>query len=291
MKSMTGFGRAEAEEQGYKLTIEIKTVNHRFLDMNIRMPRFMLFLEDAARALIKEKLARGRVEVFINFAATRESNKKIRVDMGMVRSYLEAAKTIRSQVKVKDDVTLARLMTFNDVLSFEEEKKDEELLEKLLMDVLGQALDRLNEAREAEGHRIGADILARTDLLTQIVDEIEQREPVVAEEYREKLRAKLEEYLSDTEIDPNRFNAEMLYFTDRASITEEIVRLRSHFVQLKETLSSDAASGRSLDFLVQELNRECNTIGSKSSDVTITKAVLRAKSEVEKIREQVQNIE
>lgn len=291
MKSMTGFGRAEAEEQGYKITVEMKSVNHRFLDMNIRMPRFMLFLEDDARELIKKNLARGRVEVFVNFASTKDSDRKIRVDLGMVRGYLEAARTIRENVKVKDDLTLSRLMTLSDVLTFEEQAKDEELLKFLLGKAMQEALDRLNAAREAEGKRIGGDILERAELLTQIVDEIEAREPVVAEEYKEKLRAKLEEYLKNTEIDENRFQAEILYFTDRASITEEIVRLRSHFVQLRQTLASDEASGRSLDFLVQELNRECNTIGSKSSDVTITKAVLRAKSEVEKIREQVQNIE
>ncbi len=151
MKSMTGFGRAEAEEQGYKITVEMKSVNHRFLDMNIRMPRFMLFLEDDARELIKKNLARGRVEVFVNFASTKDSDRKIRVDLGMVRGYLEAARTIRENVKVKDDLTLSRLMTLSDVLTFEEQAKDEELLKSLLGKAMQEALDRLNAAPGGRG--------------------------------------------------------------------------------------------------------------------------------------------
>lgn len=288
---MTGFGRAEIEENGHKFAVEIKTVNHRFLDMNIRMPRFLLFLEDSARALIKDRLARGRVELFVGYACTEERERTVKVDMGLAKGYAAAGREILEQIAVQDDLTVTTLLSMKDVVSFEEEKEDEDELRSGLLNALNVALDALIAARRTEGQNISQDMRQRAEDLLEILRIIEEREPLVVEEYKKKLRARLEEFLEDTDIDENRFNGEILYFADRCSITEEIVRIKSHVAQLKNALAEDEANGRSLDFLVQELNREFNTIGSKSADVDITKAVLKAKGQVEKIREQVQNIE
>ncbi len=291
MNSMTGFGRAEAEKYGHKITIELKSVNHRFLDLNIRMPRFMMFLEDGVRQTLKSRLARGRVEVFINHEATAEGQKSVKLDMSVAKGYLAAARELSSELDVENDLTASMLLRMPDVIDLNETEQNEEQLREVTLLALNSAIDKLIEARFAEGQRITADILIRVEKLEIIRDRIEKREPIVVEEYKERLKAKLEEYLSDTELDINRFNQEILYFTDKASITEELVRLKSHFEQIKVLLNRKNETGRDLDFLIQEFNREFNTIGSKASDTAITKDVLEAKAEVERIREQVQNIE
>lgn len=291
MNSMTGFGRAEAEKYGHKITIELKSVNHRFLDLNIRMPRFMMFLEDGVRQTLKSRLARGRVEVFINHEATAEGQKSVKLDMSVAKGYLAAARELSSELDVENDLTASMLLRMPDVIDLNETEQNEEQLREVTLLALNSAIDKLIEARFAEGQRITADILIRVEKLEAIRDRIEKREPLVVEEYKGRLKAKLEEYLSDTELDINRFNQEILYFTDKASITEELVRLKSHFEQIKVLLNRKNETGRDLDFLIQEFNREFNTIGSKASDTAITKDVLEAKAEVERIREQVQNIE
>ena len=285
MNSMTGFGRAEAEKYGHKITIELKSVNHRFLDINIRMPRFIMFLEDAVRQTLKDRLSRGRVDVFVNYEATGNSAKSVKLDMDIAKGYLAA------ETGIVNDLTASTLLKMPEVIAFDEERQDEDELKEVMLEAENIAIDNLIAARAAEGTRIEKDILSRIDILSTIRDEIEKREPLVVEEYKDKLKAKLEEYLSETEIDLNRFNQEILYFTDKASITEELVRLKSHFSQARILVASNKETGRNLDFLIQEFNREFNTIGSKASDTQITKAVLDAKAEVERIREQVQNIE
>ena len=291
MNSMTGFGRGESESNGLTITVELKSVNHRFLDLSIRTPRQLSALEEVVRQTLKSRFARGRVEasVYCNFADS--AMKNVSINMQLVESYLSAAKTISKVTGIRSKVSMAEILRLPEVISFEKAEIDEETIRPVLEDALNKACDALAASRKAEGQRISQDILARIDILAELVSEIEAREPIVIEEYRQRLKAKLEEYLGDTEIDQNRFNQEILYFTDKANVTEEMVRLKSHFVQLRETLSRDSANGRSLDFIVQELNREFNTTGSKSSDLTVTNCVLSAKAEVEKIREQVQNIE
>jgi len=291
LNSMTGFGRGESESNGLTITVELKSVNHRFLDLSIRTPRQLSALEEVVRQTLKRRFARGRVEasVYCNFADS--AMKNVSINMQLVESYLSAAKTISKVTGIKNKVTMADVLRLPEVISFEKAEIDEEAIRPVLDDALAKDCDALEAARKAEGQRISEDILARIDILAGIVEQIEAREPIVIEEYRQRLRAKLEEYLADSEIDPNRFNQEILYFTDKANVTEEMVRLKSHFAQLRETLSKNSANGRSLDFIVQELNREFNTTGSKSSDLTVTNCVLSAKAEVEKIREQVQNIE
>lgn len=291
MNSMTGFGRGEAERGGHCITVELKSVNHRYLDMNIRTPRTLLFLEDFIRAEIKRRLARGRVDVFVNDKQSAGALGKLRVNVDAAKQYAAAAAEILGEVPVRDDLSITTLMRMEGVIAFEEEETDEAVCREALAEALGMALDKLTSAREAEGRRMAADLLERKAVLADILEGIAVREPVVVEEYREKLRAKVEEYLGGAAVDENRFSAEILYFSDKASITEEIVRIRSHLKELEQLLSSPTATGRSMDFLIQELNREFNTIGSKASDIQITKAVLAAKGEIERIREQIQNME
>lgn len=291
MNSMTGFGRGEAEQDGRHITIEVKTVNHRYLDINLRTPRVLMPLEEYARQEIKKKLTRGRVEVFVNYKNTSDAAGEIRVDLPLAKKYAKAAQQVALAAGIADQLPLESLMRMEGVLTMEEAEEDEALLKSVFGQALQTALEALNIARKAEGERMVEDLLARGDVILELLAGIEEREPAVIEEYREKLRAKLEEFLAAAELDENRFNAEILYYTDKSNITEEIVRIKSHVAQLKETLARNEATGRNLDFLIQELNREFNTIGSKSSDVAITKGVLAAKAEVEKIREQVQNLE
>lgn len=292
MKSMTGFGRAEIEKNQKKMNIEMKSVNHRFLDINVRMPRQLLFLEEEVRKVIKSSLARGRVDVFVNFADESVQNKKIKVDMQLVKAYIEAAEQIKRQTKVKNDLCVTDLMRSPDVITFEDNVLEEDELRDLIIVATQGAVNNLVIAREKEGQRISQDIFHRIDILLGIVGKIEGKEDVVVEEYREKLQKRLSEYLKDTEIDEARFQQEVVYFADHCNITEEVVRLKSHLSEAKATLQNDQkASGRNMDFIVQEMVREFNTIGSKSSDLEITNWVLEGKSEVEKIREQVQNIE
>ena len=291
MNSMTGFGRAEEEFGGQKINVEIKSVNHRFLDVNIRMPRFMLFLEEEVRKLIKANLVRGRVDVFINYAATGESDKAVRVDIPLVKAYMEAVGKIEAECGIENDIKMSNIVRIPDVVVFDEAEKDEGELKALLMRVLQSAVDELKAARAKEGEQISGDIFMRLGLLSETVAKIEEKEPLVVEEYREKLKARLKEALEDSEIDEARFNSEIVYFADKCSITEEIVRLKSHIKNCGEALSGEAAGGRNMDFIIQEMNRELNTIGSKAQDIEITNSVLFGKGEVEKIREQVQNIE
>lgn len=288
---MTGFGRGEAEIGGHCFTVELKSVNHRYLDMNIRTPRFLMFLEDFIRSEVKKRLARGRVDIFVNYKDTSGSLGTMQVNLEAAKQYVKAAETILAGVMVENDLSITSLMRMEGVITFEEAEKDETVLKEALSAALTQALDNIIAARLTEGKNMAKDLLERKETLAEILAGIEQREPLVVEEYREKLRVKVEEYMAGSGIDENRFNSEILYFSDKASITEEIVRIHSHLKELEQLLNSPEATGRSMDFLIQELNREFNTIGSKASDITITKAVLTAKGEIERIREQIQNME
>lgn len=291
MNSMTGFGRAEEEIGGQKINVEIKSVNHRFLDINIKMPRFMLFLEEEVRKAVKANLVRGRVDVFINYAVTGESDKSVRVDIPLIKAYMQAVAQIEQECGIENDMTMSSVVRIPDAISFDEAEKDEGELKTLLMETLDKAIQELKTARAKEGVQISGDIFMRLGLLEETVAKIEKKEPLVVEEYKEKLKNRLLEALEDTDIDENRFNAEIVYFADKCSITEEIIRLKSHIKHCGEALSGEAAGGRNMDFIIQEMNRELNTIGSKSQDIEITNLVLFGKGEVEKIREQVQNIE
>ena len=288
---MTGYGRGEIEKNGHYFLVECKSVNHRYLDLNIRMPRVLLFLEDFTRSHIRDRISRGHIDIFVTYKNVDNPVGTVRANLEVAKEYYDAAKQIGSELALGDELTLNSLIRLEGVLDYEEEQIDEDMLKGIYQEALDMAIDNLISAREKEGANMVRDLLERKETLVGIIADIEKREPVVVEEYRQKLRDKITEYMQGSGIDENRFNEEILYFSDHASITEEIVRVHSHLDELEKLLRSDEAVGRNLDFLVQELNREFNTTGSKANDISITKNVLAAKSEIEKIREQVHNLE
>ncbi|MEG0356532.1 MAG: YicC/YloC family endoribonuclease [Christensenellaceae bacterium] len=288
---MTGFGKSEIAIDGRKVRVEIKSVNHRFLDISIRQPRFLMFLEDDVRKLLKMHLNRGRIDVFINYSSEREDAKKVLVDMPLVRAYVEAANQIVKQTEIKDDLAISHIMRLPDVVTYEEEDSDEEALKNLLTINLNAALAELMDARQREGNQLKNDIVKRLDLILESVQRIHEKEDTVVDEYKQRLNDRLKEILDGTEVDQQKLAQEVAFFADRCNITEEIVRIKSHVKHFKASMEENTPQGRNMDFIVQELNREFNTIGSKSQDMEIVEAVIAGKGEIEKIREQIQNIE
>ncbi len=290
MNSMTGFGKCELEVDGRKLRVEMKSVNNRFLDMNIRQPRFMMQYEDAVRQFVKNNLSRGRVDIFINYSCIREDAKGITVDMGLAAAYVKAAREIAKTTGVPDDISVSHILRLPDVVSCEEDE-DAQAVKELLLKCLDGAVAELKKAREREGGQLKADILERLSMLDGFAQSISSKENTVVEEYRQKLSERISELLNGVAIEEQRLAQEVAIYADRANITEEIVRIKSHVKQFENLAGQAGAQGRNMDFIVQELNREFNTIGSKSQDAEIMKTVIAAKGEIEKIREQIQNIE
>ncbi len=288
---MTGFGRAEVEEDGRKLTIELKTVNHRFLDINIRIPRTLGFTEELIRKTIKDRLSRGRVDVFVNYSALAGDAKTATADLGLMRSYLGAARQAALETGIEDDLQLSHMIRIPDMIVIQEADEDEDRLANLVQKASTMAIDALEGMREREGASLKVNILECLDALEAIRCRVIARKDQVVAEYAAKLKQRISELIANTEIDEARFNTEVALMADRADITEEIVRLGTHISEFGKAVEEDAAVGRKLDFMVQEMNREVNTIGSKSADYDITAAVIEGKSIIEKIREQVQNIE
>ena len=291
MLSMTGYGKGEYAEGGLELTCEIKTVNNRYLDVSIKAPRIFAAYEDVIRNTIRKKLTRGHADVYISFKDKRERPTALAVDIPLASSYVAAAKALKEAFPdLTDDVTLSSVLRYPDVLKQEDSQSLDEEMTKGLDVALNMALDKLNEMRLVEGEKLKADMLARVDTIEGIVGEISQRAPLIAKEYREKLTARVQEYLDGANIDESRLLTEVAVFTDKSNIDEELTRLRSHIEQFR-AIATEGIVGRKLDFLVQEFNREANTTCSKSNDVAITRAGLNLKNEIEKIREQVQNLE
>ena len=292
IKSMTGFGRGKISAHQRELTIEIKSVNHRYFDCSMRLPRMYSFLEDPIKSRLQQQITRGKVDVYLSIEnAPDASNLSITVHDEILGRYLEVARTIRDTYGLQDDLTVTRAMNLPDVLTVQ---KQEENADELTADVLAavdEALCGYREMREREGARLIEDIVYRIALIGDLADQIEKRSPKCVEEYRAKLEARMQEVLESTTIDPQRILTEAAIFADKTAVTEEIVRLRSHLSQLTQMLQTGGAIGRKVDFLVQELNREANTIGSKANDVTMAQLVVDVKAEIEKIREQIQNIE
>lgn len=291
MLSMTGYGKGEYCEGGIELTCEIKTVNNRYLDVSIKAPRIFAAYEEVARGMIRAKLTRGHADVFISLKDKRERPTATSVDLAVATAYLQAAKTLKEAFPdLPDDVTLSTVLRYPEVLKQEETVTLDEELTKALEIALNGALDKLNEMRKIEGEKLRADMLARVKTIEGLVNEIEARAPLVAAEYREKLTARVRDYLDGVQIEESRLLTEVAVFTDKSNIDEELTRLHSHIAQFR-SICEEGVVGRKLDFLVQEFNREANTTCSKSNDVTITRAGLALKNEIEKIREQVQNLE
>lgn len=289
MRSMTGFGKGYAEREKVKVTVEIKTVNHKQLDLSVKAPRTVFFCEDAIRNICKKNVTRGHADVFVNYADERENKRRISVDVSLAEQYVEAAKKLGG-LGINDDVTVSQIMRMPDVISAEAEE-DENLTERLVVEATEEACRNLVAAREKEGAALKKELIYRLENLDKIVEEIAVRAPEVSENYAKKLKTRIEEYLGGIEVDESRFLTEVACFVDRSNIDEEITRLRTHIKHGFSLMEESGDVGKKLDFLVQEINREINTTGSKSNDIEITQKVLAAKNELEKFREQVQNIE
>ena len=289
MLSMTGYGRAMREIDGRQLTVELKSVNHRFLDLSFRMPRNMMFLEDAARKQIASRLARGHVDVFITYRNLRRDARSVSVDRALFDAYVSALDTLKD-AGLADDRSLMDVARMPDVLTVTEAEEDQEALLALLEATLGDALGQLTAMRAREGESMARDLLFRADEIERMTLAIEQRYPETVEAYAQRLRAAIEELIGQN-VDETRLLTEVAVMADRSAIAEELVRLKSHIAQLREVCSRQEPIGRRLDFLVQELNREVNTISSKSQDVPITRLAVDMKAEIEKLREQLQNVE
>ncbi len=291
MLSMTGYGKGAYDENGVELTCEIKTVNNRYLDVSIKAPRIFAAYEDVIRGLVKEKLTRGHADVFISLKDKREKTSSLTLDLALANSYAAAAKQLKETFPdLTDDFTLTSLLRYPEVLKQEDTATLDESLIEALKTALSAALDNLNAMRLIEGEKLKADMLSRMDAIEETVQKISLRAPKIAAEYREKLFARVKEYLESTHIEESRILTEVAVFTDKSNIDEELTRLRSHIGQFRD-ICKEGVVGRKLDFLVQEFNREANTTCSKSNDVEITRLGLALKNEIEKIREQVQNLE
>ena len=291
MFSMTGYGKGEYREGGIELTVEIKTVNNRYLDVSVKSPKSFNAYEETVRALVRGSLSRGHADVFIGFNDRREKAKRLAVDENAARAYVQAAVQLKALFPaLPDDFTLTALLRSADVIRAEEDSADDEQVLSALTAALSAALEKLNAMRAKEGEKLAADMLARMDTVEKLVEKIAARAPLVAENYRVKLFERMREVLADAPVDEARLLSEAAVFADKCNIDEEITRLRSHISQFRNVCREERV-GRKLDFLVQEFNREANTICTKSNDLTVTNAALALKNEIEKIREQVQNIE
>lgn len=288
---MTGFGRAVAEADGRKLTVELKSVNHRNLDLNIRLYRTVSFLEETIRSMLGQGLTRGHVDVYLNYLNERDDQKKVSVDLPLARAYADGLRTLSKTLRLGGRLTAETLAKLPDVVRVTEAEEDEEAVRALAVRAMEGALRELTGMRAREGQRLRADVQERLKEMERLAAVVARRAPLVAVEYRDKLNARIAELLGDTPVDESRLATETALLADRASIDEEQVRLSSHIHQMRTLLDAGEPVGRKLDFLVQELNREVNTICSKANDMEITEAGLSLKSEIEKIREQVQNIE
>lgn len=289
MLSMTGYGRAMREMDGRQLTIELKSVNHRFLDLSFRMPRNLMFLEDEARKLIGAKLARGHVDVFMTYRNMRSDARSVTVDKALFDAYAAALSGLVDG-EIRDDRSLMGIARLPDVLVVSEAEEDQQALRTLMQDTLGDALEQLLAMRRREGEEMKKDLAFRTDRIEEMTRQIEERYPDTVKEYTQRLCASIEELIGQS-VDETRLLTEVAVMADRSAIAEETVRLHAHIAQLRECLEQTEPVGRRIDFLVQEFNREANTISSKSQDVPITRLAVSIKAEIEKLREQLQNIE
>ncbi len=293
IKSMTGFGRGEYSDGKRNVICEIKTVNHRYADISVKMPKRYSFAEEKIKVQIKEKMKRGKADVSIMVENLTEGDLTVRLNAPVARQYIDNLKELKDGYELKGDIDLSLVSSMPDVLKVIPDVEDEEEVMTVISGAVDMAAGKLEEMRAAEGGKLAEDLLMRGELIRAIVKKIEVRAPLVAQEYREKLRIRISELLEGkVDVPEDRILIEAAVFADKASITEELVRLDSHMLQLKTFLTeSDGTVGKKLDFLVQEMNREANTIGSKANDLEITSLMLETKSEIEKIREQIQNIE
>jgi uncharacterized protein (TIGR00255 family) len=291
IKSMTGFGSQVISQDGYQISCEVRGVNHRYFDINIRTSRRYNVLEDRLKEEVKKYVTRGRIEISINIEKTGDCERTIKVDNALVMAYYNSLKDLAEKLNISQNIKIIDLFKLPEVFSLEDVKEDIDLLWSVVQKAVSEAMLGFTEMRTREGCNLAKDISRRSDMVLAMVEQLEKRSPIVSMEYREKLRNRLSEYIPGDMVDEQRILQEVAIFTDKASVTEELVRLRSHLNQLEYLLQSNEAVGRKCDFLVQEMFREINTVGSKSNDLEMNKIVVEVKSELEKIREQLQNIE
>ncbi|WP_459480652.1 YicC/YloC family endoribonuclease [Clostridium saccharoperbutylacetonicum] len=292
IKSMTSFGRAQNEDElNSCFSIEMKSVNHRYLDMNIRMPRNMLSLEEKIRNIISKRLNRGKVDVFINYKNYGNGTGKINLNMNLAKEYYECLRQIQNELNIIDDISVSKIAKFPDVITLEEPQEDLDIIFNKISPLIESALNLMEEMRIREGEKLKDDILLKVNTIEGLVEEVEKVADNVPKAYKKKLEERLGELLSGVDLDESRIALEVAVLADKAAIDEEITRLRSHLSQMKSTLDLNESVGRKLDFIIQEMNREANTIASKSTDISMTNKIIEVKNIIEKIREQVQNIE
>ena len=291
IKSMTGFGRSEMATETQKVIVEIKSVNHRYCDLNIKMPKKLSFFESNIRTLLKEYIQRGKVDVYISYEDYTEAKECVRYRKEIAKEYFSYLNQIEKDFGIENDVTVSKLSRYPDVLVLEEQPVDEGELWKTLEDPIREAAVRFVQSRAKEGENLQVDLIEKLDSMLQLVDVIEERSPKLVEEYRQKLEAKVKELLENTSIDESRIATEVTIYADKICVDEEIVRLKSHIASTKDTILAGGSIGRKLDFIAQEMNREANTILSKANDITISNHAIELKTEIEKVREQIQNIE
>ena len=291
IRSMTGYGRAVQTIDGREITVELRSVNNRYLDCTVKLPRMFSFAEDSVKNRVKAAVSRGKVDVYIGVNAVQTADVQVAVNRPVIESYLAALRQIETEYGVRDDVTVMSLARLPDVFSVEKTQEDEQKLTQDILSVAEEAISRYNAMRETEGAALETDLRGRAATILERVALVEQRSPATVAEYRERLRQKMQEVLQNTAIDEGRILQEAAIYADRIAVDEETVRLRSHLAQLGDMLTKGGAIGRKLDFLLQELNRETNTIGSKCNDLELSNIVVDMKAELEKIREQTQNIE
>lgn len=291
MKSMTGYGRARQVLHGRTVTVELRAVNHRYLDCTVKAPRQFGFLDDAVKKAAAARIARGKTEIYVSVETDEGGDLSVTVNHALAERYLAALRELSEKYGLRDDVTVMSLAKLPDVLGSERIEQDADELTQDVLTVFAEACDGFDQMREREGEKLAEDVRNRASVIETLVGEVEKRSPERVAEYREKLLARMREVLESTDIDETRIVTEAAIYADKTAVDEETVRLRSHLEQLRGMLAQGGATGRKLDFLIQEFNREANTIGSKCSDLDISRMVVDMKAEIEKIREQVQNIE
>ena len=286
---MTGFGKAEYKN-GYELTVEIKTVNNRFLDILPKYPKSFIVFDDAIRKTVQSKLMRGRVELFFTFNDARDVEKELGTDVALAKAYYNSASLIAQSLNIENDLSVSKIVRMPEVVSQIASEADEDVIREIVLATLSQALDNLNVMRQAEGEKLRKDLTERINEVERLVGILEQNAPLVAENFRKKIEERVRNILEATQIDEARLLQEVAIFADKSNIDEELTRLKSHISQFRNIIQ-DKTPGRKLDFLIQEFNREANTVCSKANDVDVTNTALLIKCEIEKIREQIQNIE
>ena len=291
IKSMTGYGRGKQLLHGRDITVEVRSVNNRYLDCTVKLPRSYIFAEDAIKAGVQKAVSRGKVDVFVTVDSTGADTSVVQLNRGLARSYAEALSALAEELGMPADISPVTISRYPDVLTVTKAEEDLETVKADLCTVLEEALANYNAMRAMEGEKLAQDIGGRLCHIEELTAQVEERSPETVKEYREKLEGRMKEVLQSTTIEESRILTEAAIFADKVAVDEETVRLRSHLSQLREMLRSEEPVGRKLDFLIQEVNRESNTIGSKCTDLEISKYVVELKAEIEKIREQVQNIE